>query len=208
MPAWLTTLLVAAGSVILTATVNLIFNKVVGIPAAIKKQREEERKLQEKRKKEDAERDRRIALLETAVNAYPAYRTQSLQIQTQLRQADSDILHVCERLEQSIVNNQEVLLAGQDAVMRRLDRLESREKNSLRAKILTEHRLFTDTEKNPQRAWSEMEYHAFFQLVRDYEDLGGNDYVHHNVIPDMNRLNVIPMTDLAALESLMHSRKM
>lgn len=208
MPAWLTTLLVAAGSVVLTATVNLIFNKVVGIPAAIKKQREEERKLQEKRKKEDAERDARIAALETAVNALPGYRAQSLQIQTQLHQADSDILRVCERLEQAIENNQEALLAGQAEYLRRLDRLETRDKNSLRAKILSEHRLFTDLEKNPKQAWSEMEHHSFFQLVRDYEELNGNDYVHHNVLPDMNRLNVVPMSDLKGLSELMHSRKM
>ena len=48
-------------------------------------------------------------------------------------------------------------------------------------------------------AWSEMEHHAFFELVRDYEDLNGNDYVHSTVIPAVNELSVIPMTDKKAL---------
>ena len=65
---------------------------------------------------------------------------------------------------------------------------------------------FTDTEKNPQRAWSEMEYHAFFQLVRDYEDLGGNDYVHSTVLPEVNELMVIPMSDTTSLKKMYDMR--
>jgi len=57
------------------------------------------------------------------------------------------------------------------------------------------------------RAWTEMEHHSFFELVKDYEDLGGNDYVHSDVLPDMNRLRVIPMSDRTTLYELMHSRR-
>lgn len=52
-----------------------------------------------------------------------------------------------------------------------------------------------------------MEHHSFFELVRDYEELGGNDYVHSVVLPDMNRLNVIAMTDLKGLKELYESRR-
>jgi hypothetical protein len=53
-----------------------------------------------------------------------------------------------------------------------------------------------------------MEHHSFFELVHDYESLGGNDYVHSDVIPDMNKLRVIPMTDRTTLYELMSSRKL
>ena len=52
-----------------------------------------------------------------------------------------------------------------------------------------------------------MEHHAFFELVRDYEELHGNDYVHTTVLPAVNELSVIPMSDKQALAALMHSRK-
>jgi hypothetical protein len=57
-------------------------------------------------------------------------------------------------------------------------------------------------------AWSEMEHHAFFALVHDYEDLHGNDYVHNTVLPAMNELIVIPMSDKPALLQLMGSRRL
>ena len=99
-------------------------------------------------------------------------------------------------------------MENQTILNNRLDRLEKREKNALRAKLLNEYRLFTDETKNPLLAWSEMEHHAFFELVRDYEDLGGNDYVHSTVIPAVNELDVISMTDKEALLRLMNSRKL
>ena len=57
-------------------------------------------------------------------------------------------------------------------------------------------------------AWSEMEHHAFFKLVHDYEALNGNDYVHSDVIPAMNKLAVIPMSDKETLLALMQSRRL
>ena len=88
----------------------------------------------------------------------------------------------------------------------RLDKLERREKNALREKLLDEYRLMSSDKLNPSKCWSEMEHHAFFELVRDYEDLGGNDYVHSTVLPDMNRLEVIKMDDKTRLAELMASR--
>jgi len=73
---------------------------------------------------------------------------------------------------------------------------------------LQEYRLFTDDAMNPMKAWTEMEHHSFFELVKDYEDLGGNDFVHSVVLPAVNELNVITMTDKALLAELMRSRKL
>jgi hypothetical protein len=51
-----------------------------------------------------------------------------------------------------------------------------------------------------------MEKHSFNELVRDYESLGGNDYVHKVILPDMARLSVISMDNLAEVKKLYESR--
>jgi len=211
MPGWLLTILSAAGSVVLTLTVTLLFNKLVALPKIRKEQREaEEARIAEREAAQQAEinklkqgnevRDAKIAALQAAVDALPSYRAQSLQIQTQLQTTDREILSACEAIQRGVADNQRVL-------NERLDRLESREKNAIRQKLLDEHRLFTNKERNPMKAWTEMEQHAFFKLVSDYEDLGGNDYVHSQVLPDMNKLEVIKMDDFERLAALMSSRK-
>lgn len=211
MPGWLITVLSTAGSVVLTLTVTLLFNKLVALPKIRKEQKEaEEARVAEREAAQQAEitelkrgnelRDAKIAALQAAVDALPSYRAQSLQIQTQLQTTDREILAACEAIQRGVADNQRVL-------NERLDRLEDREKNAIRQKLLDEHRLFTNLERNPMRAWTEMEHHAFFKLVKDYEDLGGNDYVHSQVLPDMNRLEVIRMDDFERLAALMSSRK-
>ena len=199
MPDWISNLLVAAGSVVLTLTVTLIFNKLVGIPKEVKKQKEAERVEKEKRDTEFKNLKQKVASLEVVVGSLPEYRAQSLQIQQQLQTADTTILATCQQIQNGVTENQRVLNA-------RLDKLEKREKNALREKLLREYRLMTSEVLNPRQAWSEMECHAFFELVKDYEDLGGNDYVHEVVIPAVNDLDVIPMTDVVALSQLFRSR--
>lgn len=190
----------AAGGVLISLIVTALFNKLVGLPKKWKEEKEKERQEKESMARENAERDRRLACLETEVGRYPQYREQSRQIQHDLQNTDREILATCKAIQEDVVANREVVLD-------RLSKLESRNKNSLRAKILDEYRLFIDDSKNPMHAWSEMEHHSFFELVRDYEELGGNDYVHSVVLPDMNRLNVIAMTDLKGLKELYESRR-
>lgn len=201
MPNWLLVTLTSVGSLLLSLTVTFLFNKIVAIPGVLKKQREAEAAREDKLKNENAARDTKIAALECAVNALPGYRAQSLNIQAQLQNTDKEILAACVDIKNNVLTNQQIL-------NERLDRLEKREKNALRAKILDEYRLFTDESKNPMLAWSEMEHHAFFELVKDYEDLHGNDYVHSTVIPAMNELSVIYMNDKVSLAQLMNSRKL
>lgn len=201
MPGWLATLLTSVGTLIVTLSVTLLFNRLVALPKELKKQKETENIKAEQAKQENAARDAKIAALEATVNALPGYRAQSLQIQTQLQNSDKEILAACNEIKNGVIDNQKVL-------NERLDRLEKREKNSIRAKLLDEYRLFTDETKNPMLAWSEMEHHAFFELVKDYEDLKGNDYVHSTVIPAMNELVVVPMSDKQMLMQLMNSRKL
>jgi seryl-tRNA synthetase len=201
MPDWLINALTASGMLVLSLTVTLLFNKLVGMPKEYKRQKaaaEEERK---KREQADKERDNKIAVLQTAIDALPSYRAQSVQIQQQLQSADNKILDALTDIKDSMLKTREIL-------NERLDRLEDREKNSIRAKLLDEFRLFTDERKNPMLAWSEMEHHAFFKLVKDYEGLNGNDYVHSDVLPAVNKLAVIPMSDKETLLELMQSRRL
>lgn len=211
MPTWLITTLSTVGSVVLTLTVTLLFNKLVALPRIRREQREAEDAATAAREAElraeivelqrgNELRDAKILALQAAIDALPSYRAQSLQIQTQLQTTDREILSACEAIQRGVADNQRVL-------NERLDRLEEREKNAIRQKLLDEHRLFTNAERNPMKAWTEMEHHAFFKLVRDYEDLGGNDYVHSSVLPDMNRLEVIRMDDFTRLADLMASRR-
>ena len=132
-------------TVLVSLLVTLIFNKVVGLPKELKKQREIERMEKEKLREENAERDRRLKVLEDAVNKYPQYRQQSLEIQQQLKQSDVNILEVCETIKNNVILNGERMEA-------RLSSLEKREKNALREKILDLYRKFTDDVLNPMSA--------------------------------------------------------
>lgn len=212
MPSWLINLLATVATLIITLTVTLLFNKLVGLPKELKKQRKAaeaaerariaaEQEKEERQKQENADRDAKITALQLAIDALPGYRAQSLSIQTQLQNTDKEILSALHDIKDNMLTNREILNT-------RLDRLEDREKNAIRAKLLDEFRLFTDEHKNPMLAWSEMEHHAFFKLVKDYEALDGNDYVHSDVLPAMNRLAVIPMSDKEALLKLMQSRRL
>ena len=191
--------IVAAVTCLASLLVTFIFNKVAGIPKELKKQREADHKRVANIEETIEKMEERLAKVEEAVGHYPEYRAQSLQIQNQLEQKDNHILEVCDSIKSAVIANGERL-------DKRLDDLERREKNSLRAKILEEYRLYTDERKNPKQAWTEMEHHSFFKLVEDYESLGGNDYVHSTVLPAMNELDVIPMSDSDKLKELYQSR--
>ena len=183
-----TAVISTAVTVFVSLLVTFIFNKVSGMPAEIKKQKKEQQQ-------KITNLETRIETVEEAVSHYPEYRAQSLKIQRELQCKDESILSVCEKIEK----------IGQK-LDDRLIELERREKNSLRAKILNEYRLYTNERKNPMKAWTEMEHHSFFKLVEDYESLGGNDYVHGTILPAMNELDVIPMDRLTKIKELYDSR--
>ena len=170
---------------------------VVGIFIAYKKLKD---KIIGSYKERQQQRDDIDEALE-GVRNLPKYREQSIQIQKELKQNDESILDTCKKIQQGVNDNQRLL-------NERLDRLEERERNALRAKILDMHRTFTSSKMNPMQAWSEMERDAFNDLITDYESLNGNGHVHTVVIPDMNRLRVILMSDKTALAELFHSRQL
>ena len=187
-------------SVLITLTVTFIFNYFVGLPKKIRNDKEQDKKIVNNLILRIDSQEQNIKKLQDAVDKLPQYREQSLKIQAELKETDVSITELCETIKNEVVENRK-------EVMQKLNRLEEREKNALRAKILEEHRFYTDEQRNPLKAWSEMEEHSFRKLVEDYETLGGNDYVHEIVLPDMNRLDVISMQDLIRLKELYDSRK-
>lgn len=189
-----------AVTVFVSLLVTFIFNKVSGIPAEMKKQKKAQQDKIDAIECNINAIDARLAKVEESVSHYPEYRQQSLKIQQELQKADTAIVDLCKEIKDDVIANRQVL-------NERLQSLEAREKNSLRAKILNEYRLYTDEYKNPMQAWSEMEHHSFFKLVEDYESLGGNDYVHKTILPAMNELDVISMDNLDALKELYQSRR-
>lgn len=200
MNGWIIAVISAAGSTALTLIVKWLFDYFIGLPKKIRQAREEERQEKERLMEDNKLRDEKIARLEEAVDALPKYRQKSKEIQEELQATDREIVDLCGAIRDSVIQNR-------IEVLDKLQRLEDREKNALRAKILEEHRLYTDDSRNPMKAWSEMEEHSFREIVKDYEALGGNDYVHHVVLPEMNRLYVIKMSDLEGLKKLYDSRK-
>lgn len=183
------------GSVPFSIVIEIIV-AIIGIYIAYKKLQDKIIGSYEERKKQREDIDEALE----GVRALPDYRKKSIEIQKELKDTDKKILDTCKLIQDGVNENQQIL-------NERLDRLEDRERNALRAKILEMHRLFTSKKKNPMQAWTEMERDAFNDLITDYESLNGNGHVHTVVIPEMNQLRVILMTDVEALTKLFHSRE-
>lgn len=205
-----TAVITTACTVAASLLVTYLFNKISGVPKKLsdeKKAREQkmtclEQKnaaLETKVEALTTELNTRLTAVEEAVGHYPEYRQQSLCIQQQLQQSDINILEACNAIKEDVAANRIMLDS-------RLKSLENREKNALREKIYHLWRTFTDERLNPMQAWTDMERHSFNELVKDYESLGGNDYVHKVIIPAMLRLNVVYMEDLEAVKELFESR--
>ena len=82
-----------------------------------------------------------------------------------------------------------------------------RELNKLYDTLLQSYNYYTNKEKNPMQAWTKMESKAFWDLFTDYEDMGGDGYMHTVVQPAMLLLTVIEMNDIDGISELMKNRK-
>lgn len=105
----------------------------------------------------------------------------------------------------------EEVLETQKTILNRQEKFETEEKsrnlNKLRDNLLQSYRYYANEIKNPMQAWTEMEQEAFMKLFRDYEDLGGDGFMHSTVEPAMSELEVIRMSDQEGVTELMKSRK-
>jgi hypothetical protein len=82
-----------------------------------------------------------------------------------------------------------------NAMMDRFDHMEEqnkkRECSKLRDMLLQNYRYYTNINQNPSQSWTRMESEAFWELFREYEEAGGNGYMHTVVQLEMERLLVV-----------------
>ena len=192
-------ILSTVGSILLSLVVTFLFNYFIGLPKKFKDAKKAEQAEKDELAEANRKRDRRLDKLEETVDNLPKYREQSLKIQEELKSADVDIKGICNTIRNEVNANGQMLDT-------RLKSLENREKNTLRDKIYQLWRTFTDERWNPMQAWTDMEKHSFDELVKDYESLGGNDYVHKVILPDMIKLKIITMDNLTLVKQLYESR--
>lgn len=140
----------------------------------------------------EEEKDKQLKEVLEAVNKYSKFQAEEVAAREQLEQ-----------------NMQEIKLSI-EANTRRIDIMENnsrkREINKLRNTLLQNYKYYTDVIKNPLQAWTKMESEAFWDLFNDYEDMGGDGYMHSEVQPKMQLLTVIEMNDTHAVSELRQSR--
>ena len=145
---------------------------------------ENKKELAIKKYEDEKEKDEKLNMVLEEVNKYPQYREQSRQIQKEFREEINGL-----KIEQSkIVETQTQVYKTLGELQQEL---KDRDKNKLQDRLLQSYRYYTDIEKNPSQTWSMMEAQAFWALFKDYEDVGGNGYMHSVVMPAMKILKVI-----------------
>lgn len=102
----------------------------------------------------------------------------------------------------------------QETVNGIVERLDKRDKadqekrlNKTYSQIIQMYQFYTSEERNPMQAWTVMEADAFWKIIRDYEDDGGDGYVHTEIVPPMRQLLTIEMSDREDVQKLMQSRR-
>lgn len=135
----------------------------------------QERMIQEYEK--NKERDRKLQIALDAIDQYPKYRQQSIEIQQHL---EGEI----QELRKSQQENTQRLVEMEETSKRR-------ELNKLRDRLIESYQYYTDPKRNPELCWTRMEAEAFWELFKDYEEDGGNGYIHSVVQPAMNLLRIV-----------------
>ena len=145
------------------------------------------------RYEENRVRDEQLQEALAAIAKYPEYREQSISIQKQL---NNDIKALKNSLEE-LKEKQEELKTSQQELQEHQFQVEEisnkRERNKTRDRLLEIYRYYTSDKYNPKKEWSKMESEAFWELFGDYEEAGGDGYMHSEVQPAMNLLTVIDL---------------
>ena len=171
---------------------------IIFIGKQVKKYINEKIKVQNEREKAEKQRDADIKEALSAVRKYPEYRQQSKQFQELLEGRIQEVRQQNIKMQNMLeAEMQELRVMIQDD-KDRLTRMEEQEKrrecNKLRDMLLQNYRYYTNKDQNPSQTWTRMECEAFWELFRDYEELGGNGYMHTEVQPAMERLIVIDLS--------------
>lgn len=134
------------------------------------------------------EQDDKLKMALETVGNMSKYRKQSLDIQKELKDSIA-----------SLSNNQAELKDTQNKIINRLEEMEKNseklERNKLRETLLHSYRYYTNSHNNPNQCWTSMESEAFWSLFKEYEDRGGDGFVHTVIQPAMNKLTVIELEE-------------
>ena len=130
-------------------------------------------------KRHDAEQQKDAQLEEalTAVRKYPEWHQHSIKMQEFFNAEIVELKKMHEEHTQRLMQMEETN--------------KRRECNKLRDRLLQNFRYYTSLETNPTQTWTRMESEAFWELFKDYEESGGNGYMHTDVLPAMQRIRVV-----------------
>lgn len=171
--------------VVFVAAIIFLFS----IYKEVKKYIETKIKEQEQKTKQEEEYKKKIDDAWNETQKYPMYRAQSIQIQSDFETKISGV-----RDEES--NIMKEIKKISDRIAKMEEGAREREKNRLRDLLIKYYKHYTSLEANPSQSWTDMEKMSYDALLKDYEELGGNDYIHLTVDPAMKELNVIYTTTL------------
>ena len=136
-------------------------------------------KIEEQRKKaeEDACQKKKIDEAWAVTQKYPTYHKESIDIRDglkkEIQEMRDDFAIIIKRLDDMEAQNKK------------------RECSKLRDMLLQNYRYYTNEKQNPSKSWTRMEAEAFWELFKEYEEAGGDGYMHTDVQPAMERLLVI-----------------
>lgn len=136
----------------------------------------------------DVDLEKKVDEAHDATEKYPEYRKRSIEIQQELKGEIKDIKTSMQDFSE------------------RLEKLENsirkREMNKLRDRLIQSYNYYANPDINPSATWTKMEAEAFWELFRDYEELGGDGYMHTDVEPAMRRLIVVDVSDKFSRKSV------
>ncbi len=125
----------------------------------------------------EKKRDKDLSEALAGVRKYPEYRKQSIEIQKELKDENK-------KLNESVASLEERMRKMEEDTRRR-------ERKKIQDTLLQNYRYYTNPETNPTRSWSRMESNAFWELFEEYEENGGDGYMHTVVQPEMNKLIIV-----------------
>lgn len=136
-------------------------------------------KIEERQKEVKEKEDQKKKIDESweVTRKYPAYHQESIEIRdglkSEIKEMRDDFAIIIKRLDDMEAQNKK------------------RECSKLRDMLLQNYRYYTSEQQNPSKSWTRMEAEAFWELFREYEEAGGDGYMHTDVQPAMERLLVV-----------------
>jgi hypothetical protein len=103
-----------------------------------------------------------------------------------------------------LISEQQELLAEQQKKFE--NTYKERNVNRLRELLIQNYNYYYNENTNPLRMWTSLEKESFNKLLKDYEAVDGNGYIHSHVVPDLSTLIEIKMDDIEGLNKLYKSR--